>query len=122
MASNDNEKTTEHPGYGSGQPEPEKRRLRWPIVVVASLLFVLLGGAFAAYAYDDSHKDEIADGVTIGGIDVGGVTAGQATAALQRKLVRPPQHPLRGKFKKHIYRLEAKKLPVNAELDSPVEP
>src|SRR4051812_49748159 len=112
MASNDNEKTTEHPGYGSGQPEPEKRRLRWPIVVVASLLFVLLGGAFAAYAYDDSHKDEIADGVTIGGVDVGGVTAGQATAALQRKLVPPPPHPPRGKVQKQVFKPEAEKAPA----------
>src|SRR4051812_50084925 len=98
MASNDNEKTTEHPGYGSAQPEPEKRRLRWPIVVVASLLFVLLGGGFGGYAYDDSHKDEIADGVAVGGGDVGGVGGGPAAAGPQRKMGRAPQHPPRGKI------------------------
>ena len=45
------------------------------IAIVAARLLAPVGGAVGAYAYDSSQKDEIADGVTIGGVDVGGLTA-----------------------------------------------
>ena len=54
-------------------------------VIVVAVLVVL--GVGAAYAYDSSQKDKIADGVTIAGVDVGGLNrrrsrqAGPAPAA-----------------------------------------
>src|SRR5215203_5622390 len=48
-------------------------------IIAAVLLAVVVGGA---YAYDSSQKDEIAEGVTIGGVDVGGRGEGAAQAAL----------------------------------------
>jgi len=121
MGSDKNDTTAEHPGYGGTPQEPGRRFLRWPIVLVVGVLLVLICGAFGAYAYDDSHKDEIADGVTIGGVDVGGMTADQAKAVLHRKLVQPLQKPLRVTFKKHVYKLQAKKLRIHAELDGAIE-
>ena len=44
------------------------------IAIVTGVVLVLLG-AGAAYAYDSSQKDKIAEGVTIGGVDVGGMDA-----------------------------------------------
>jgi lipoprotein-anchoring transpeptidase ErfK/SrfK len=120
-ARKETETTAQHPGYGSVPEEPSKRRLRWPLVAVIGFVMFLLCGAFAAYAYDDSHKDEIADGVKIGGVDVGGMTADEAKAALQRRLVRPLQRPLRVTFNKQVYKLPASKLRIHAELDGAIE-
>ena len=47
-------------------------------ILVAVLLLVLAGGAVAAYAYDSSREDLIAEGVTVAGIDVGGMSTGDA--------------------------------------------
>jgi lipoprotein-anchoring transpeptidase ErfK/SrfK len=121
MRSNQTETTAEHPGYGHVPKEPDKRRLRWPIIAVATVLLFLLCGAFAAYAYDDSKKNEIADGITIGGVDVSGMTADDAKAVLQRKLVQPLRRPLRVTFKKQVYTLKAEKLRIHANLDAAIE-
>ena len=49
-------------------------------ILVAVLLLVLIGGAVAAFAYDSSRDDLIAEGVTIAGVDVGGMTSAEARA------------------------------------------
>jgi lipoprotein-anchoring transpeptidase ErfK/SrfK len=122
MGNKENETTSGHPGYGGVPPEPAAGwRLRWPLIAVLVVLFLLLGGAFAAYAYDDSKKDEIANGVTVGGVDVSGMDANEANAVLHRKLVRPLQQPLRVTFGKHVYKLKAKKLRVHADLNAAIE-
>ena len=50
-------------------------------ILVAVLLLVLVGGAVAAYAYDSSRDDVIAEGVTVAGVDVGGHEASTRRAA-----------------------------------------
>ena len=42
-------------------------RHRW-FIFVAVLLLVLIGGSVAAFAYDSSRDDLIAEGVTIAGV------------------------------------------------------
>src|SRR5215213_1282255 len=64
------------------------------ITIVTGVVVVLLG-AGAAYAYDSSQKDEIAEGVTIGGVDVGGMDAEQAQRAVRAQLLAPLSHSLR---------------------------
>ena len=78
-----------HPGYGQFPAESPRRFARWPLVVAVAAVILLVGGAFAAYAYDDSRKDEIANGVTVGGVDVGGLEAGEAEELLRHQLLRP---------------------------------
>jgi hypothetical protein len=56
------------------------------IAIVTGVVLVLLG-AGAAYAYDSSQKDTIAEGVTIGGVDVGGMDAGEAKSAVHAQLL-----------------------------------
>ena len=55
-------------------------RHRW-FILVAVLLLVLIGGAVAAFAYDSSRDDLIAEGVTIAGVDVGGMKSAQARSS-----------------------------------------
>ena len=60
-------------------------RHRW-FIFVAVLLLAMVGGAVAAFAYDSSRDDLIAEGVTIAGVDVGGMTTAEARAVVQREL------------------------------------
>ena len=58
-------------------------------ILVAVLLLVLIGGAVAAYAYDSSRENVIAEGVTVAGVDVGGMDVDQARAVVERRLREP---------------------------------
>jgi lipoprotein-anchoring transpeptidase ErfK/SrfK len=94
-------------------------RRAWIAIVV--LAVVVLGAVGAAYAYDSSHKDEIAEGVTIGGVPVGGLTAAEAEAKVQRKLLDPLRQSLVVKFDGQEWKLPGKQLKVHAELSGAVE-
>jgi lipoprotein-anchoring transpeptidase ErfK/SrfK len=90
-------------------------RKSWIAVIAIAVL--VLGAVGAAYAYDSSHKDEIADGITIGGIDVGGLTEAQAEAKLRRQLLDPLRQTLVVKFDGRSWKLDGKQLKVHAELE-----
>ena len=68
------------------------RKTSIAVIAAAVLLVVVVG---AAYAYDSSQKDKIAEGVTVGGVDVGGLNEDEAAALVRRKLLAPLQHSLR---------------------------
>ncbi len=68
-------------------------RHRW-FILVAVVLLILIGGAVAAYAYDSSREDLIAEGVTRAGDDVGGMTRGEARALGRRELAAPLERPI----------------------------
>jgi lipoprotein-anchoring transpeptidase ErfK/SrfK len=88
-------------------------------VSIAALLLVLVVGG--AYAYDSSQKDQIAEGVTIGGVDVGGLDEAQAAAKVQRKLVAPLKTSLGVSFEGKTWKLTGKQLKIRADLDAAVE-
>ncbi len=85
---------------------------------VVALVVVAIG---VGYAYDSSHKDEIADGVTIGGVEVGGLTAEQAEAKVERKVLSPLRDSLTVGFRGEQWKLPGKRLKVHADLDLAVE-
>ena len=87
--------------------------------LIAALLLVLVVGG--AYAYDSSQKDQIAEGVTIGGVDVGGLNEEEATALVRRKLLAPLQGALRVSFRDRSWELPGEKLKIRANLDAAVE-
>jgi lipoprotein-anchoring transpeptidase ErfK/SrfK len=68
-------------------------RNKWFIPLVV-LLLALAGGAVAAYAYDSSRDDVIAEGVTVAGVDVGGMKAAEARQAVARRLEQPLSEPI----------------------------
>src|ERR1700759_5067120 len=94
-------------------------RRAWIAIVLVAVVVVGAGGA--AYAYDSSHKDEIAEGVTIGGVPVGGLTATEAEAKVQRELLDPLRQTLVVKFDGQKWKLPGKKLKVHAELSGAVD-
>jgi lipoprotein-anchoring transpeptidase ErfK/SrfK len=87
-------------------------------LIAAVLLVVVVG---AAYAYDSSQKDKIADGVTVAGVDVGGLDEDQAAIAVRRKLLAPLRHSLVVSFDGQKWKLAGKKLKIRADISSAVE-
>jgi len=90
------------------------------IAIVASVAILVIG-ALAAFAYDSSQKDKIADGVTVGGVDVGGMDEAEAKREVQRQLLGPLKHSLRVGYEGHHWDLSGKSLKVHADLDEAVE-
>src|SRR5215218_87072 len=90
------------------------------IAIVTGVVVVLLG-AGAAYAYDSSQKDEIAEGVTIGGVEVGGMDAGEAKRAVRAQLLAPLNHSLKVSYDGESWKLDGKRLNLHADLDMAVE-
>jgi lipoprotein-anchoring transpeptidase ErfK/SrfK len=82
---------------------------------------VLVLGAVAAYAYDSSQKDKIADGVTIGGVDVGGMDEAEAKQAVRRQLLGPLRQALRVGYDGRHWDLQVQALKVHANVDAAVE-
>lgn len=94
------------------------RKAQIAIAAVVVLLLALVG---IGYAYDNSQKDTIADGVTIGGVDVGGMSEAEAKRAVQRQLLGPLRHSLRVGYDGEHWQLAVKKLKIHANLDAAVE-
>jgi lipoprotein-anchoring transpeptidase ErfK/SrfK len=90
------------------------------IAIVTGVVVVLLG-AGAAYAYDSSQKDKIAEGVTIGGVDVGGMDAGEAQSAVHARLLAPLGHSLKVSYDGESWKLRGKSLRIHADLEMAVE-
>jgi lipoprotein-anchoring transpeptidase ErfK/SrfK len=93
---------------------------RTSIALLAAAV-VLVVAVAAAYAYDSSQKDKIADGVTVGGVDVGGMNEDEAVAAVRAKLLAPLRHSLLVRFDGRTWKLPGQKLKIRADVDSAVE-
>jgi lipoprotein-anchoring transpeptidase ErfK/SrfK len=94
------------------------KRTSIAVIVVAVVLVAVVG---AAYAYDSSQKDKIADGVTVAGVDVGGMSEAEAATAVRRKLLSPLRHSLVVSFDGQTWKLPGKKLKIRADVGSAVE-
>jgi len=103
-----------------GKPTRELMGRKTKIAVVTSAVVLLLGAA-AAYAYDSSQEDKIAEGVTIAGVDVGGMSAAEAKRAVRRQLIAPLRHSLRVGYDGEGWVLPGKRLKLRADLDQAVE-
>lgn len=87
------------------------------VLIAALLLVVVVGGA---WAYDSSQKDQIADGVTIGGVDVSGLDEEEAAALVHRKLVAPLRSSLKVTFNGETWKLTGEQLKIRADIDAAV--
>jgi lipoprotein-anchoring transpeptidase ErfK/SrfK len=95
-------------------------RHRW-FILVAVLLLVLIGGAVAAFAYDSSRDDVIAEGVTIAGVDVGGMKTEGARSLVRRELQKPLERPIAVVRGPQRFRLSAHDAGVTADVTGMVE-
>ena len=95
-------------------------RHRW-FILVAVLLLVLIGGAVAAFAYDSSRDDLIAEGVTVAGVDAGGMTTGEARRVVLRELQEPLEKPITVRRGKTRFTLSAHDAGVKADVGGMVD-
>jgi lipoprotein-anchoring transpeptidase ErfK/SrfK len=97
------------------------RPVRVIVIGVAVAALVLIGGAVGVYAYDSAHKDQIADGVKIGGVDVGGLDREPAARRIRHRLVAPLNRPLKVKLGSERYTLPADHLKIHADVAGMVD-
>jgi lipoprotein-anchoring transpeptidase ErfK/SrfK len=90
-------------------------------IALTLAVVLLLSAAVAAYAWDSSRSDEIAEGVDIGGVDVGGLTASEAEALVTEELIEPLDRDLVATYDGVKYKLSAEKLAVRADIDGMVD-
>jgi lipoprotein-anchoring transpeptidase ErfK/SrfK len=90
-------------------------------IAMVAVVFLLIGGAVGAYAYDSSTKDELAKGVTINGIDVSGMNREEATQAVTNQVLAPQRKPVEVTFDKKVYKLPVKELNIRADIGSSVD-
>ena len=90
-------------------------------IFLAVLLLVLVGGAVAAYAYDSSREDLIAEGVTVAGVDVGGMRMDAARRVVRRELQEPLEQPIAVVFRKRRFNLSAEDAGVKADVGGMVD-
>jgi lipoprotein-anchoring transpeptidase ErfK/SrfK len=90
-------------------------------ILVAVLLLVLVGGAVAAYAYDSSREDVIAQGVTVAGVDVGGMKVDEARRLIGRELREPLERPIAVVHAGKHFRLSAQDAGVQADVTGMVD-
>jgi lipoprotein-anchoring transpeptidase ErfK/SrfK len=95
-------------------------RHRW-FILVAVLLLVMIGGAVAAFAYDSSRDDLIAEGVTIAGVDVGGMKTEDARRLVRRELQEPLERPIAVFRGPQRFRLSAHDAGVKADVGGMVD-
>jgi lipoprotein-anchoring transpeptidase ErfK/SrfK len=90
-------------------------------ILLAVLLLALVGGAVAAYAYDSSRDDVIAEGVTVAGVDVGGMKVGEARRAVARSLEQPLGEPISVARAGRRFNLSAEDAGVRADVAGMVD-
>jgi lipoprotein-anchoring transpeptidase ErfK/SrfK len=90
-------------------------------ILVAAAVFALIAGAVAAYAYDSSREELIADGVTIASVDVGGLTADEARALIRREVARPLEQPVAATYRKRRFNLSARDAGLRADVGGMVD-
>src|SRR3954468_10517951 len=90
-------------------------RQRSFILVAATVAFLIVI-VVAAYAYDSSHDELIADGVTVAGVDVGGMNVVDARRKLRRELSQPLERPVKVTFAKRHFTLTPKQARLHADI------
>lgn len=93
------------------------RKAQTAIVAGAALALLAVG----AYAWDTVRKDEIAEGVTIGGLDVGGLDREQAADLVGEDLDAPVAEPVQVTFEGTGYVATAEELQIGSDVDEMVE-
>jgi lipoprotein-anchoring transpeptidase ErfK/SrfK len=90
-------------------------------IAVTAFIVVLLVSAVGVYAYDSSHDDRIAEGVTVGGVDIGGMRAGAAKAKLRRELLAPLNRAIVASYHGHDFTLTPERARVGVNVDASVD-
>jgi lipoprotein-anchoring transpeptidase ErfK/SrfK len=96
--------------------------MRTRAVVIAAVVGVLLlVGAGAVYAYDQSNAEEIGKGVRVGGVDVSGLTREEARAKLRTGVLDPLSQPVVVRAHGKRFTLPPERAKVAVDIDGSVE-
>jgi lipoprotein-anchoring transpeptidase ErfK/SrfK len=88
---------------------------------IAVLVVLLIAGSVAAFAYDSSNDDRIAEGVTVGGVDVGGMSADEARAAVRRRVAVRIERPIAVRHRRTRFTLSAEDAQLRADVGGMVD-
>jgi lipoprotein-anchoring transpeptidase ErfK/SrfK len=91
------------------------------LVLTAFVAFLALGGIAGVYFYDQSKKDQIAEGVTVNGVAIGGLTRAQAQEKLSKTLLAPLDRPVKVQYKDHTYTLTQKAAAIGININGTVD-
>jgi lipoprotein-anchoring transpeptidase ErfK/SrfK len=96
--------------------------MRTRLIVLVAFVAVLAGGGVAAtYAYDNSKRDLIADGVTVNGVPIGGLTRAQAEKKLSAALLAPLDRPVKVRYKGRTFTLSQKAAAIGINISGTVD-
>jgi lipoprotein-anchoring transpeptidase ErfK/SrfK len=101
-----------------------RRRLNTPqklLIAGVSAVTMLLLLAVGVWAYDDSQKDQIAPGISIGGVDIGGRSADSARKIIKNEVVAPLRQPVVVSYAGQEYTLTSAELRQRADVDAMVD-
>lgn len=82
--------------------------MRRGLIATAVVAAALVMSAVAAYAYDSSNDDRIAQGITVAGADVGGMSAAEAGAAVRRQAADRLERPVTVTYADERFSLSAR--------------
>src|SRR4051794_5949309 len=101
-------------------PSAHQMRTRL-IIVVAFVAFLGIGGGGGAYFYDDSHKNQIAEGVKVNGVPIGGMTRAEAEKKLSATLLAPLDRPVKVTYKDRTFTLSQKAAAIGIDIRGSVD-
>jgi hypothetical protein len=89
------------------------------VLIVTGVLLVLLAGAAvaAAWRYDETRHDRLADGIVVAGVDVSGMRVTQARAALERQVAGPLAVPVSIRYKAGQFVFSPRDAEVRTNID-----
>ncbi len=91
------------------------------IVLVAFVAVIALGGVAATYAYDNSKKNRIAEGVKVNSIPIGGLTRAQAEKKLSDALLAPLDRPVKVTYHDRTFTLSQKAAAIGINISGTVD-
>src|SRR5262245_10711237 len=91
------------------------------LVLTAFVAFLALGGIAGVYFYDQSKKDQIAEGVKVNGVDIGGLTRAQAARKPSATPLAPLDRPVKVRYHDHTYTLTQKAAAVGINISGSVD-
>ena len=91
------------------------------IVLAAFVAFLGIGGVAGAYFYDDSKKDQIAEGVKVNGVPIGGMTRVEAEKKLSATLLAPLDRPVKVTYKDRTFTLSQKAAAIGIDIRGSVD-
>jgi lipoprotein-anchoring transpeptidase ErfK/SrfK len=93
------------------------------VLIILLVLFALLAGAAvaAAWRYDESRHDRLAEGIVLAGVDVGGMRAPAARAALESRVGESVTRPISVRYRHGRFVFDPSQADVSTNLDALVD-